>query len=372
METIGDPAQAFEQLRTVLTSGPVPVLVYPFRLLVRPYLATDLAGFLLAAWPAFLILLAHYWFVVRADVAFEEASLEASRQLAERVAAVRAGKGASGGVAKPRRPPFALAPTGFPPVALLWKNLINAGRVFNTRLLLVLVIMCTVAFFSLSVGTRSSGALALVGIFALMFLVWSLLLGPQVLSQDLRQDLRMADQLKMYPLPGWQLVLGELLAPALILTCIQWLLIPLALGGLMRISKGELEFSVLAGPALALAILAPVLNLLSFVIPNASVLLFPAWFQFQGDKAMSHGIEVMGQRIILLLGQMFALLLATLPAGLVFAVALLALKWVLGWLISALVAAVLAATVIGLEVALALLLMGRWFERLDVSEAAAA
>ena len=35
---------------------------------------------------------------------------------------------------------------------------------------------------------------------------------PQLLRQDLRSDLLNADLLKAYPLPGWQIVLGEVLA----------------------------------------------------------------------------------------------------------------------------------------------------------------
>jgi hypothetical protein len=304
--------------------------------------------------------------VIRADVAFEEASVEASRRMAERVAAARAGKLQGGGAAKVRRPPFSLAPTGFPPVALFWKNLINAGQIFNRRLLIILAVMCVVAFFSMSGSSRSGGVMALFGIFALMFLVWSILLGPQVLSQDLRQDLRMADLLKMYPMKGWQVVLGELLAPVVILTCIQWLLIPLALGGLINLDReAELSSGLLWGMAVALAVVAPMLNLLSFVIPNASVLLFPAWFQT--DKTMPHGIEAMGQRIILLFGQMLVLLVSAVPAGAVFAGVLLFLKWIAGWWIAAPIAGVAAAAVIGVEVSVALILMGRWFEKLDVS-----
>ena len=44
------------------------------------------------------------------------------------------------------------------------------------------------------------------------------MIGPQLLRQDFRQDLPLADLLKTYPLRGWQLALGELLAPAAILT----------------------------------------------------------------------------------------------------------------------------------------------------------
>ena len=82
---------------------------------------------------------------------------------------------------------------------------------------------------------------------------------------------------------------------------------------------------------------------------------------------MPHGIEAMGQRIILLFGQMLVLLISALPAGAVFTVILLALNWAVGWWIAAPIAGLAATAVIAVEVSVAVLLMGRWFERLDVS-----
>jgi hypothetical protein len=367
LEVAGDSRQLLEQVRQLLTTGPIPILIYPFRLLVRPYLAGDLIGFMTTAWPALLILVGHYWFVVRADVAFEEASVEASRRQAQRTEAARAGRLQGGEVAKPRRAPFELGATGAPELAFFWKNLIAAGRIFNKRLLLILAIMSGVAFVAMSGESRADGVMGLFGVLALMFLVWSILLGPQVLAQDLRQDVRMADLIKVYPLKGWQVVLGELLAPVVILTCIQWLLIPLAVGGLLGLDReAQVPLGLIGGLAIALAIMAPALNVLSFIIPNASVLLLPAWFQT--DKSMPHGIEAMGQRIVLLLGQMLMLLIAALPAGLVFTLILLLGEWVAGWWIAAPLAGLAATAVVLVEVAVALVLMGRWFEQLDVSE----
>lgn len=365
--TSDNPAQLVEYFRLLVASGPIPLLLFPFRLLVRPYLTENLGQFVLAAWPAFLILAAHYWWVIRSDVAFEEASVEASRKLSERVAAARAGKLRSGAAAKPRRAPFNLNPQGSPAVALFWKNLIGSGQLFNKRLVLILTLMTVFAGLAMAQGSMSHSVVAILGILAMMLLAWSILLGPQVLSQDLRQDLKMADVIKLYPMKGWQVVLGELLAPAVILTVIQWLLIPLAVGGLLNLDrKNELQLSTIIGFAIALAIMAPTLNLLSFVIPNTSVLLLPAWFQT--DKAVPHGIETMGQRIVLLFGQLLVLLVSALPAGVVFTAVLLVVKWAVGWAIAAPIAGVAAAAVIALEVSVAVLLMGRWFEKLDVSK----
>ena len=77
----------------LLASGPLPYLLYPFRLILRPFLAPAFPEFVVTLGPALLLLLLHYWWVVRSDVAFEEASVEASKRMAEKIAAVRAAIG---------------------------------------------------------------------------------------------------------------------------------------------------------------------------------------------------------------------------------------------------------------------------------------
>ena len=218
-----------DYVQAVLTSGPFLWLLYPFRLVVRPYLAPDAHSFLLALGPALALGAAHYWWVARGDVAFEEASVEASRKLARKMAAVRSGNyQARATNAKAKRPPFVLRPTGPPAVALLWKNLISAGQAFTPRLwLIVALTMLMVAGF-LARRADNASLVSALGMAAALLVLWSLFIGPQVLRQDLRQDLPLADLLKMYPLRGWQIVLGELLAPVTILAGVQWVLLMIA------------------------------------------------------------------------------------------------------------------------------------------------
>jgi hypothetical protein len=86
-------ASDFESLETIkyyfrhaLESGPAFYMLYPFRMVVRPYLALDGWTFLFASGPVFALMLLHYWWVVKSDVAFEEASVDYSRKLAEKIA----------------------------------------------------------------------------------------------------------------------------------------------------------------------------------------------------------------------------------------------------------------------------------------------
>jgi hypothetical protein len=252
-------------------------------------------------------------------------------------------------------------------VALLWKNLIAMGQSFSLRTWLVLALVAAVVLGTLRSMPVGAGLLPVLGMVAAMILVWSVVLGPQVLWQDLRHDLRWADLLKMYPAPGWQIVLGELLGPAAVLTAVQWLLIPFAVVGLANLGIGrELPVPRFIASGLVAVVVAPSMNLVSFLIPNAAVLLFPTWFLH--DRLGPQGIEATGQRLILLIGQVLVMLVCLLPAAAVFAALLLVLQWALGFLVAAPLAGVAAAVVLLAEAGLALGFMGRWFERLDVSE----
>ena len=353
-------------VRAVLESGPVPYLLYPFRLVVRPYVALDWPEFLMAFWPALLVMVLHYVWVVRSDVAFEEASVEASRKLAERVASIRANRGQYVSTPKKKKKaPFQLSTAGSPMIAFLWKNLIGAGQMFTLRFWLMLLWIAGISGFGLSRGQGSFDAGSFVGLLALMLLMMSFFMGPQMLRQDFRQDLMMMDVLKTYPLKGWQVALGELAAPAAILTGIQWILIVLA--GMLCVKFGRDDFPLpwrisVAGSA---ALLAPALNCVTLIIPNAAVLMFPGWFGT--GKEHTQGIEVMGQRIIFAFGQFFVLLAALVPAGIVFVIAFLVSKMVLGPELAVPIGAFWASVVMAAEAWLGLIWLGRLFENFDLS-----
>ena len=364
------PADLMIQLQDyfhhLLVAGPVPYLLFPFRLVIRPYLAPNGHAFVIALMPALLILAVHYYWVIRSNVAFEEASVEASKKLAEKIAAVRSGNWqAASKKVKVRRPPFVLRPTGPPLVALVWKNIISAGQVFSLRTWITLAILGTVLCVVVSQTAGASGLVPALGMAVGILLVWSLFLGPQFLRQDFRQDLPLADVLKMYPLPGWQIVLGELLGPAVILTAIQWLLAGI---GIAFCSQSTIP--LLAGWSsfafgIGIAVVAPMINLITLQIPNAAVLLFPAWFQ--SGKDGPQGIEATGQRIIFALGQVIVFFLTLIPAVLGFVLVLVVMKVLLPVTVAIPFASITAALILAGEATLGLLLLGRVFDRFDVS-----
>ena len=361
-----DPSGFKQYVQQALASGPALYLLYPFRLVVRPFLSTDALDFLRAVAPAVLILAVHYWWVIRSDVAFEEGSIEASKRLADKVAAMRSGNWrGTKKLRKGRRPPFPLPPLGPRPVALLWKNLISAGQGFTLRMWILLAAVGVSSCAMLSAMGGKSGWLPAVGMVAGMLMIWTLLLGPQFARQDFRQDLLLADALKTYPMRGWQIALGELLAPAVILTGIQWFLLIIATGTAALSSIGGMKTSSALGIGLSVAVIIPALNLITLQIPNAAVLLFPAWFQTGKDGA--HGIEATGQRLIFMLGTLIVFALSLVPAAAVFAGVFFLVQMFLGKIAAAMIASVGAALVLAVEAGSGLLLLGWLFERFDVA-----
>jgi hypothetical protein len=114
------------------------------------------------------------------------------------------------------------------------------------------------------------------------------------------------------------------------------------------------------------ACLLPVLDFLLLLIPNAAVLLFPSWIQ--AGKDSPRGIEATGQRLIFAVGQLLALLLALVPASLAFAVVYFPLKLALGPVVPVPFAALAATTILAVEADLGVRLLGKLFERFDVTE----
>jgi hypothetical protein len=232
------------------------------------------------------------------------------------------------------------------------------------------MILIWIAVFSSIFAVNSAGQSGIyptIGIIALMFLGMSVLVGPQMLRNDFRQDLPAAEILKMYPMRGWQLALGEILAPALILTAIQWFLLIVGLGFFAKFPHEE---TLSLWPRLVLgfsaAIIFPMLNFLTLLIPNAAVLMFPSWVQ--AGKHAPAGIEATGQRLIFAIGQFLVLSIALIPAAAGFAGAYFVGNFFLKPFVLIPLSAIFAAIILAVEGSIGLILLGRFFERLDLSE----
>jgi hypothetical protein len=348
-------------------TAPLSWLLWPFRLVIAPFLAVDAKAFLLTLGPALAVVILHYLWVVRVAVNFEDSSVDYAQKRSARIAAWRGGGQRLPKSTKARPGPFKLSPAGRPELAFLWKNLLAAWPYFTVRVWLgaASVIIGGAAWLRSQPGLQVG--VAAVGWAVLAFAGYVIVVGPQFARQDIRSDLPNADILKTYPLAGWQIVLGELLTPVAILTGVLWLaLLTVALtlqpGGN---TAAWLTPAVRTILALAVALVTPALVTLQLIVPNAAALLFPGWFQL--TRVRGGGPEVVGQRMIFFFAQLFTMAFALLPAGLVGAAAGFMFWWIVGPAATVAIATLAVLAVLVGEAWGALWWLGQRFEKLDLS-----
>jgi ABC-2 type transport system permease protein len=363
----GEAPRAFLAALQEAASRPLPsMLMYPFRALLRPLAAHNSTDWLQALWPALLLLVLHYVWVVRSDSAFEETAAEFSLQRARALAAHR-GR-ASGSFSVPRtasRPLFRLAPVGWPAGAILWKNLVAVTRTRRVRNAAVALAAAgaVVAFLSFN----PEGTLAeIAGWLAASWGLITIVIGPQWVRNDLRGDLLKLDLLRSYPLRGWSVVIAEVAASTLMLTAIQLGLLAIAYLAFLGNQTMTPDLKGRTLLLLAAVVYLPGINLLSMLIQNAAALLYPGWVRLGSGRA--GGVEALGQNLLMMVAfvALLALTLA-LPAALAGGSFLLLRPVLDDW--AALPATVLALGTMAFEAALMVEWLGGVFERTDPATA---
>jgi ABC-2 type transport system permease protein len=345
---------------------PLPsALTYPFRLMVRPLAAHSVPQWLAALWPALLLMVLHYIWVVRSDTAFEEAAVEASLRRAKALSERRAGSVTRSFSRTTSAPLFRLAPVGWPAGAILWKNLVavtRTRRVRNAGLTLALTgaVVGALSFEPEGILSKIAGGITL------SWAALTILAGSQYVRNDLRGDLLKLDLLRSYPLRGWSIVIAEVGASTLMLTAVQLSL--LSLGYLAFLGNEtvvpDLEERTLL--LLAAIVFLPGINLLGMLIQNAAALLYPAWVRL--GSARPGGVEALGQNLLMTTAYLALLALTlALPATLSGGAFLLLRPALGGW--AALPAIALALGSMAFEAALLVDWLGRVFERTDTTVA---
>jgi len=312
------------------------------------------------------LMLLHYLWVIQSDVAFEEATIARAQLRAKALAAVRQGNWHLAGAQKKIRVPFQLKSVGRPPMAILWKNLIAASSLFSTPFLIILSaaviggVVVIKLFFSHTEVSRITVTLST------FFAPMLLLMGPHALRLDVRQDLPLIEVMKTYPIPGRHFILGEVLAPTVILTLIEYFFILLAILFFQPPGPGNMGTSVFVGYCFAAAFAIPTLSLFSNLTINAITLLFPAWSKL--GHGGSQGFEATGQQILLSMLQILFLALAlALPAGLAAVIFYFGRAYITAAVLWPL--ATLAASLLLLgESALVIAILGRYYDRTDLTK----
>jgi hypothetical protein len=253
--------------------------------------------------------------------------------------------------------PFVLSLDGPAETAIFWKNLILLGRYASLRTLIRFVPLFFVLAVVLPKGGRAGGASAALAALCIVIFALTVLLGPLMARNDLRQDLTNLALMKTWPIRGAALVRGEVMAPAALLTAIAWLC---SLGALVFAANIRLDRSFVA----AAALIAPGIILLELLVQNAIAVTWPSWVVTGTNRV--RGIDVMGQRMILMLALLAVLLVAVLPAAIV-AVASGAAIYYLTGTVTVLLPAIVATIVLFGEALLASEMIGKLLDRTDIS-----
>jgi ABC-2 type transport system permease protein len=365
----GDTGSASEFLKYLalqLHAGPFPWLLAIPRLVVAPYFATTGRAFLLALGFALIILIAHYIWVMYIQVSFEEASIARAEKRAARREAAQRGDWRGQAAHKAQRSPFELRDSGRPEVAFLWKNLFSGGPIARPRTAIILALLALGGCDWLVQRPDLEPMRVFFGTIVGSFLGILLFVGSMMTRQDLRTDLPNTDILKTYPLHGWQVVLGELLAPLATLSTIIW---SLMLAEFLLFPANTLTWfdpTLRGAVALSGALIAPPLLAIQLLVLNAAVLIFPAWTQSAGNRA-ARGIEVLGERIIFVAGLFLITTIALIPAAIGATFIFLVAKWLAGVLAAIILAAIAVVLVLSVEAWLGILWLGDRFERFDLS-----
>lgn len=319
LQRLGDVglSAGLEEIGHAVASPPVAIVLAPFRLLVAPILAESTAAWFGAFAIVLAIIALHVAWVLSMRVEFADVAVAASAKRAARMTAMKAARGGdpvAPKAGKASRHWLPLAPLGPPAIAIAWKNTIALIRGSGVRTIALVVLIGFMVVMSRSIGSGSrteSGTAAALPY--LLIVSMTLLMGPRLLRNDLRQDLLRLATLKTYPLKGSAMVAAETLSPTVILTAFQLLMLVIGsatIPGAMHAVGGK-------GVALVLIVVVPfallALNGVNVVIQNGIVLMFPSWVRLGSD---SGGIEAMGQNLLVTFGSMFALMLALLlPVG---------------------------------------------------------
>jgi hypothetical protein len=311
------PGEAIARLRQ---NEAVRVLLTPMSWFVETFTAEHL-------WPDFVLgaarclgvnaLLLVVVFLL--DAQYLEASAAASERAYARLQRVRSG-GAVTAVVGTGRPRFRLPPlprwggVG----TLAWRQLTTAARSLRPVIAFLVIFALIIGGSRLAMNAIDQGEVHAGGLFigAIVLGMTVAMLTP-LLTFDFRGDIDRMDVLKALPLPAWRVALGQLLAPTLLLSAVQVLVV-----GLVQALWGGVG-ALLAGVVL----FALPFNFLSFGLENLMFLWFPA----RPTPAAPGDFQMMGRQTLMMAAKFAALLLVIVPA----AVAALAAGVAAAWLFEA-------------------------------------
>ena len=307
-----------------------------------------------------------FFLATRLNISFEEASIVASQARLERKQRMRGRQEGRAVTFKRLPPPFTLRPRHGPVMAIFWKNSIAALRISAAWIILAATPFMVLSLKTIAGSERFfSEGTAVISLFMCGMIP---LIAPDIFRQDLRFDLAHADLLKSYPISGQNLVLAEMAAPVIIVAALELILLTL--------SSIVLNFSHVAGRLLTFfASPSFIVVALMFAIPvcgaqllirNAIAVFFPAWAV--RSKEDVRGFVAIGQRLVVLFGNLVVLAALLVPAAILFVPAYFLAHHYFSDSASVLaIATAPSAALLVAEVWFGIHLVGQQFDRLDAS-----
>jgi hypothetical protein len=227
--------------------------------------------------------------ILRLDANFLESSIAASQKLYQKLERARRGQ-VWANLARPsgarwHLPQFPRC-RGAGPVA--WRQITAAVRGSRGMAYMLAAIGFLVALPALMIGRHETGLQTIPS--AMMLLMMSLFMLPQMLQFDFRSDLERLDVLKTLPAPAGAIALGQLVTPVIFATLLEMPLVA-ALG----IIQGHWSFALTA-----VALILPPVNLLVFALENLVFLWYPHRLTAMGAA----DIQMIGRQLIMMVVKM--------------------------------------------------------------------
>src|SRR2546430_11975842 len=205
-------------IAAAMNSGPAVVVLWPIHAVLGPMVAGTNASWFAAAPAALVVLAAHGIWVMSADgTAIDAAVIRATERL--EVTRSRASQAKVAGPAVRPKPDavlktMPLAPTGWPAMAIVWKNILCLRRKLRSVWVTLIVVPALGLIFVVLMANGGTVAdlAAMVGLVAIVFACLILLIGPMALRNDLRDDMLNLTALKLLPLRGRTIVAAEVLS----------------------------------------------------------------------------------------------------------------------------------------------------------------
>jgi hypothetical protein len=192
---------------------------------------------------------------------------------------------------------------------ILWRQLLTATRGMG-RLLFLFLLFGSLILAPLLAAEREIGnRMPLLLVLGVM-ITWMTVMFTAVVPFDFRGDVDRMAVLKTLPLAPWAVTLGQVLAPTLVVSLMQWLLLAVILVITQWTGQAELPLSGLPTVLTCAAVVLP-FNFQLFALENLLFLLFPTRLVANnpGD------FQAVGRSVLFLFFKMLCVILFVVTAG---------------------------------------------------------